>query len=168
MGDIYLKYGVKEHGEVKPITDILNRNCKNDQCKIENYFDYVKKIPYRKGEKNKDKNSIDVIVKGAGDCDEKSYLFTSMLLEGKYKCLLIYTKNHTFVCVNIPNLQNDINRSYISINNVKYYYAETTQTNAYIGAYNLIDPKDFLIVYDPITKKEVPIHTIQLYLNQKS
>lgn len=167
VGDTYLKYGVKENGEVKPITDILDKNCRTDHCKIESYFNYVKKIPYVKGVKDNEKNSVDVILNGAGDCDEKSHLFTSMLLQGKYKCVLVYTKDHTFVCVNIPNFQNDRFMSYIRIHNEKYYYAETTRSDAYLGAFNMIEPKDFEIILDPITKKSIPLETVQLVLNQE-
>lgn len=166
VGDTYLKYGVKENGEVKPITDILDKNCRTDQCKIESYFNYVKKIPYQKGVKNNEKNSIDVILKGSGDCDEKSHLFVSMLIQGNYKSVLIYTKDHTFVCVNIPHLKNDRLMSYLSINNEKYYYAETTRSDAYLGAFNMIEPKDFQIIIDPLTKKEIPINTTSLYINR--
>jgi hypothetical protein len=167
--DQYIKYGVKEHGEVKPITDALERNCRDDACKIKNYFNYVKKMPYEKGEINKDKDSVDVIISGKGDCDERAYLLASMLLQGKYKSVIVYTKEHAFVCINMPNLEGrDNGMTFLLINNQRYYYAETTNINAYIGAYNYVDPKQFQIIYDVNKKQEVPMNQVAFSLNQNS
>lgn len=161
LGNEYHWCGIKELEEIKPITDALERNCKNDFCKIENYFNYVKNIPYEAGEKNKDKNSIDVIMNGKGDCDEKSYLLASLMLQGRYETILIYTKDHTFAGINIPNYETDQKKSYFEYKNKKYYYAETTNKNAYIGMYNGINPKEFKFAYSINEKKEIPLKQIK-------
>lgn len=159
--DCYVWYGVKENGEVKPITDQLERNCHNDFCKIENYFNYVKNIPYQEGEKNKDKNAVDILMKGKGDCDEKSYLLASMALQGKYQSIMIYTKDHAFLGINIPNYATNEKRSYLEINNRKYYYADSINKASWIGAYNGIDPKEYKFVYNVNERKEIPMSEIK-------
>lgn len=166
LGSEYHWYGVKENGEVKPITNALEMNCQNDFCKIENYFNYVKKIPYEKGETNRNKNAIDVLMEGKGDCDERSDLLASLMIQGKYETILIYTKDHTFAGINVPNYNTNERKSYFEYNNKKYYYAETTNINAYVGMYNGIDPKEFKYIYNVNEKKEIPMDQVkaQIYL----
>lgn len=166
IGDRYQWYDVKESREVKPITDALERNCKNDFCKIENYFNYVKKIPYEAGRSNRDRNPIDIIMEGKGDCDERSYLLASMMISNHYESIIIYTKDHAFIGLNIPNYDTEEPRSYFLYKNKKFYYAETTDKNAVIGAYNGIDPKELIHVYSVNEKKEIPLDqlNVQIYI----
>lgn len=161
LGNEYHWYEVKENREVKPITDALEKNCKNDFCKVENYFNYIKKIPYEKGQNNKNRNPIDIIMDGKGDCDERSYLLASLMIQGGYETILIYTKDHTFAGINIPNYETNERKSYLEYNGKKYYYAETTNINAYVGMYNGIDPKEFKYAYSVNEKKEIPLNELQ-------
>jgi len=161
VGDRYLQYGVKEQGEIKPITDMLEHDCSNDYCKIERYYTYVKRLPYESGTKNKDKNAIDVIMSGKGDCDERSYLFASMLVQNHYESVIIYTKDHAFVGVHIPNYDTREPRCYLLINGKKYYYAETTDINGYVGSYNGVDPTKYVVIYNVNTKKEIPLGEVK-------
>lgn len=153
----YYWYDVKEHREMKPITDALDYRCKNDFCKIENYFNYVKKMDYATGNQQKENNSVDLVMKGQGDCDERSYLLASMMLQNGYETIIIYTQDHAFAGVHIPNYSTNEPRSYLEHNHKKFYYAETTDPNAYLGGYNGIDTKKFKAIYSVNEKKEIPL-----------
>lgn len=166
QGQFY-SYLIDKEEKLKDTANLIGANCKDDKCKVEKYFDYVKAIPYKKGEIDKDKNAVDVVLCNEGDCDEKSSLLVSLLQESqkKYKSVLVYTNTHTFACVNIPNLKEDRGMSYIKIDNEKYYYAETTNMNAKVGDYNNIEISKFKFVLEPIGKKEIPISKISFNIN---
>ncbi len=161
LSGIYYWYDVKEHREMKPITDALDYRCKNDFCKIENYFNYVKKMHYEIGNRQKEKNSVDLVMKGQGDCDERSYLLASMLLQNGYETIIVYTQDHAFAGVHIPNYSTDEPRSYLEYEHKKFYYAETTNVNAYLGAYNGIEPNKFKAIYSVNEKKELPLNEVK-------
>ncbi len=161
VGNRYLQYGVKEQGGIKPITDMLEGECRDDHCKIERYYTYVKRLPYEAGTKNKDKNALDVILNGKGDCDERSYLFASMLFQNHYESVIIYTQDHAFVGVHIPNYDTTEPRCYLLIKGKKYYYAETTDINGYLGSYNGVDPQKYVLIYDVNAKKEIPLGEVK-------
>ena len=162
----YFQYGVKEHGEVLPITKALDAGCRNDECKIKRYFHYVTNIEYKE-DLNNTQNSVEVIMKGRGDCDEKSYLFASMLLQNGYESLLIYTNSHAFVGVNIPHFEDPHHwMCYYTYKGKKYYLAETTSKEAQIGAFNGIDPKEYEIIFDVNAKKEIPLGQVAATIYQ--
>lgn len=160
LGSEYHWCGIKESDEIKPITKALDMGCQNDFCKIEKYFDYVKNIPYEKGTPNKDKNAVEVMKQWKGDCDERSDLLASMMIANNYQIILIYTKDHTFAAVNIPNYQTEEKKSYFEYRGQKYYWAETTDPNAVIGSYNRIEAKEIRFAYNANEKKEIPINEI--------
>ena len=166
VGNRYIQYGVKEQGGIKPITDMLEHECTTDYCKIERYYTYVKRLPYERGTKNKDKNALDVIMSGKGDCDERSYLFASMLLQNHYESVIIYTQDHAFVGVHIPNYDTTEHRGYLLIQGKKYYYAETTDINGYLGSYNGVQPKEYVLIYDVNGKKEIPLGEVKAMIYQ--
>jgi len=165
LGLEYHWCGIQDNEEIKMIRTALEENCRDDQCRIESYFNYIKKMPYEKGEHNKDKNSIDVLIAGKGDCDERSDLLASMMLQRNYKCILIYTNDHTFAGVNIPNYKSDKRKTHIEYNHKKYYYAETTDENATIGGFNRIGKKEIRYAYNTNEKKEIPLNQITFNLN---
>lgn len=165
--DTTVPYLIDKEGRLRNIANQIGANCRDDKCKVEQYFNYVKSIPYKKGEIGKDKNAVDVVLSNTGDCDEKSFLFISLLQEGQkiYKSVMVNTDNHAFVCVNIPNLKEDKGMAYLEINDERYYYAETTNPYAKIGTYNNIETSKFRYVYDPIEKEEITMHRITFKAN---
>ena len=160
LGNEYHWYGMKDKEEILPVTRALDMGCQSDYCRIEKYFDYVKKIPYEKGTPNQDKAATDVMKQWKGDCDERSYLLASMMIANGYKIILIYSQGHTFAAVNIPNYQTEEKRSYFEYRGEKYYWAETTDPNAVIGAYNKVEAKDLKFAYNVIEKKEIALNEI--------
>lgn len=161
LGNEYHWNGIRESDEILPVTKALDLGCQNDFCRIEKYFDYVKNIPYEKGTPNKDKNAVEVMKKWKGDCDERAGLLASMMIANGYKIILVYSEGHTFAAVNIPNYETEERRSYFEYKNEKYYWAETTDQKAVIGAYNGIEGKKLKFAYNANEKKEIPLNELQ-------
>lgn len=161
LGNEYHWNGIRESDEILPVTKALDLGCQNDFCRIEKYFDYVKNIPYEKGTPNQDKNAVEVMKKWKGDCDERAGLLASMMIANGYKIILVYSEGHTFAAVNIPNYETEERRSYFEYKNEKYYWAETTDQRAVIGAYNGIEGKKLKFAYNANEKKEIPLNELQ-------
>jgi hypothetical protein len=164
--DRFFKYDVYEHGEMKPIVDMLTQGCNGDEyCEIDHAYQYVLKIPYK--ESVTSRNPSDVINQNGGDCDEKSFLLATLLLQNKYPCVLVTTKDHGFIAVHI---QNDASLkhpySYLVINGKKYYFAETTFLSGYLGQYNNIDERDIDAVFDMVAKEEIPLDKVEFQITK--
>lgn len=158
--DRFFKYDVYEHDEMKPIVDMLTQGCNGDEyCEIDRAYQYVLKIPYKQSTTNR--NPSDVINQNSGDCDEKSFLLATLLLQKKYACLLITTKDHGFIGVHIPN-EKEIKQpsSYFIYDGKKYYFAETTIPVGYIGQYNGIKEQEIEGIFDMVAKKEIPLEKV--------
>ena len=161
--DKFFKYDVYEHDEMKPIVDMLTKECNGDTyCEIDRAYQYVLKIPYK--ESTAYRNPSDVINQNGGDCDEKSFLLATLLLQNKYPCVLVTTKDHGFIAVHLPNdtaLKHP--SSYLIMDGKKYYFAETTLLEGYIGQYNNVQKNDINGVFDMVVKKEIPLDQIEYH-----
>lgn len=160
----FYKYDVYQHDEMKPFVDMLSKGCNNDPyCEVDRAYQYVLTIPYKESTTNR--NPSDVINQNSGDCDEKSFLLATLLLQKKHPTLLITTKDHGFIGVHIPN-EKEIHSpsSYLTLGGKKYYFAETTTPMGYIGQYNGIKREEIEGVFDMVAKKEVPIEQVVFYL----
>lgn len=146
---------------VKEKTDAITTQCEKNDCKAIAIHDYVKNINYTyQNETNKRPTEV---IKYGGDCDEKSQLMASMLKAINVKSILIYTNNHAFIAVEIENEKNLIKPyAKIEIEGKNYYYAETTDKNSYIGAFNNITPKDFKAIYDVENEYKIKIEKAKL------
>lgn len=160
----FYKYDVYQHDEMKPLADMLVKGCDDDPyCEVDRAYQYVLKIPYKESTTNR--NPSDVINQNSGDCDEKSFLLATLLLQKKHPPLLITTKDHGFIAVHIPN-DKDIKtpNSYLVFEGKKYYFAETTTPTGYIGQYNGVKREELEGVFDMMAKKEIPIKQIVFYI----
>jgi hypothetical protein len=160
----FYKYDVYEHNEMQPIVEMLTRDCNgNNYCEIDHMYQYVLSIPYK--ESTIDRNPSDVINQNGGDCDEKSFLLATLLLQNHYECLLITTKEHGFIAVHISE-EAMVKKpaSYLVANGKNYFFLETTLTNGFIGEYNNVKPKDIEGIFDMTTKKEMALDTVELSL----
>lgn len=162
--DAFYKYDVYEHDEMKPIVDMLTKTCNGDAyCEIDHIYQYVLTIPYKSSTASR--NPADVINQNAGDCDEKSFLLATLLLQNKYPCVLILTKDHAFLAVNVPNDQSSKQPiSYLTFEEKKYYYADATLKAGYIGQYNNVKQQEITGVFDMQAKKEIPLKKAQFFL----
>ncbi|MEW5832898.1 MAG: transglutaminase domain-containing protein [Campylobacterota bacterium] len=148
---------------VKEKTNSITMQCEKNDCKAKAIHDYVKKINYTyQNEINKRPTEV---IKYGGDCDEKSQLMASMLKAINVKSVLIYTNDHAFIAVEMENEKN-LMKPYakLEIEGKNYYYAETTDKNAYIGAFNNIDPKDFIAIYDVENEYKIKIEKAKFRL----
>lgn len=162
--DRFFKYDVYEHGEMKPIVDMLTKECNGDDyCEIDRAYQYVLRIPYKESTDNR--NPSDVINQNGGDCDEKSFLLATLLLQKKYACLLVTTKDHGFIAIHVAN-ETSLKHpsSYLSIDGKKYYFAETTFSAGYIGQSNDIDQQEIEAVFDMVVKKEIPLDKVEFHM----
>ncbi|DAB39280.1 MAG: hypothetical protein A2552_05185 [Sulfuricurvum sp. RIFOXYD2_FULL_44_160] len=159
----FFKYDVYEHDEMKPIVDMLTKECNGDSyCEIDRAYQYVLKIPYKESTVNR--NPSDVINQNGGDCDEKSFLLATLLLQNKYPCLLVTTKDHGFIAVHLPDDRSVKHPStYLIIDGKKYYFADTTLLEGYIGQYNNVKKDDINGVFDMVVKKEIPLDQIEYH-----
>ena len=161
--DRFFKYDVFENGTMKPITDMLLQKCNGDAwCEIDTSYQYVVGIPYK--ESNESKTPSDVINTNGGDCDEKSFLLASLLLEKGHACLMITTKDHIYLAVHVENeskLTSPL--SYFIIQNRRYYIAETTTNKGYVGQYNNVTQHEINGIFDMVEKKEIPLDHVEYY-----
>lgn len=161
--DQFYKYDVYEHGEMKPFVDLLTDGCNgNSFCDIDRAYQYVLKIPYK--ESTQSRTPADVINQNGGDCDEKSFLLATLLLQKHYRCLLIMTKEHAFLTIHLPD-ESKIRRpnAYVTFEGEKYYFAETTLPHGYIGQYNNIREQEVEGVFDMTSKEEIPSDKISFF-----
>lgn len=169
IGKEYKILNIDESGNLKWHLGEIIAGCGGDEwCEKNRLFDVIKKIPYQTDPDDGwkyDMKPIEVLNYNKGDCDERSFTLASLLLERKYKAVIIYTNNrHAFVCMNVNNARNiNPHHAKLRINGLDYYYAETTNENGYLGAYNKVEPKDFIGVYDINKKRLIPKKEIEFY-----
>jgi hypothetical protein len=166
--DRFYKYDVYEHDEMKPIVDMLTKTCNGDAyCEIDHAYQYVLSIPYKSSTINR--NPADVINQNGGDCDEKSFLLATLLLQNKYPCVLILTNDHGFLAINVPD-DTSLKQpsSYVTFNEKKYYFADATLKAGYIGQYNNIKEEEITGIFDMQAKKEVPLKSVELFINSSN
>lgn len=160
---------IDDSEKMKYIAESIIKDCnKNETCEIESMYKYVTNIPYIANRSGGTKKPIEVIETNSGDCDERSFLMASLLKEKNYKAVLIFcvykNEDHVFMAINEnQNIQKP--KTYIEINNEKYYYAETTWKDSYIGQYNGIDKDAFIGIYDIETKKKIPVYDVKFFKN---
>lgn len=161
QGNYYVN-NLEDKGELTELVNSLKVGCfEDEECIKDNFFKYVKNIPYCISEK--DRKPKEVILKNGGDCDEKAFLFSSLLIEKNYKGVLIYTKTHTFSAVEYNTIEKNMAR--LEFENKKYYYAETTDINGKIGKYNNINKDQIIGVYNINTKKKIPLEKIEIKID---
>lgn len=168
IGKNNMVINIDESGNLKSYAEEITAGCDNDEwCEKSRFFEFIKKIPYQTDQEGGWKYNmkpIEVLNYNKGDCDERSFTLTSLLLQKKYKAVIVYAKKHAFVCMHIENKRNIYpHHAKLRINGLDYYYAETTDANAYIGSYNKVNPKDFIGVYDANKKRLIPKKEIEFY-----
>lgn len=165
IGDTSAIYNVTQNNEIKKIEEIIIRDCKGKEtCEIDKTFEYITNKPYVISDH--DRNPNEVINLDGGDCDEKSFLFASMLKERNHKCVIVFTKDHAFVAVYLKDRSNVYpHTASLEINNKYYFYAETTAKGSHIGWFNGVEPKDFKGIYDVNEDREIAINEVKLNLN---
>ena len=160
------KNNTDDTGKLKQLAQEITSQCKHDEnCEIESIYRYVTNIPYYAGDDTV-KTPIEVLSSNSGDCDEKSFLMATLLKEKEHNSLLIFTKQneiyHTFLGIAIKNDHSfNQNSTFLKIDNQKYYYAETTQSEWEIGNFNGYEKKDIVGIYDIEKKKNISLKKVE-------
>ncbi|MDD1772751.1 MAG: fibronectin type III domain-containing protein [Methanomassiliicoccales archaeon] len=72
---------------------------------------------------------VETLYEGSGDCEDKSFLYTSILESIGYETALLMYDDHVAVGVNCTGLSG----WYYGVDGIRYYYCETTATGWAIG-----------------------------------
>ena len=65
-----------------------------------------------------------------GDCEDKSFLYTSIMEDLNYDCALLFFSDHVAVGVAFSSVPGG---TYYAVNSVQYYYSETTSIGWTVG-----------------------------------
>jgi hypothetical protein len=168
IGNINSVINIDESGILKWHAEEITAGCNGDEwCEKNRFYQLVRNFSYYTTtgtDFEYNRKPIEVLNSETGDCDEKSFLLASLLLEKKYKAMIIFTKGHAFVCMNVNNTRNIYpHHAKLKINGLNYYYAETTNPQGYIGGFNKLRPSDFIGVYDINKKRLVDKREIEFY-----
>lgn len=148
LNGMVIKTNLAPRGELSALAASLVEGCGGArECEAQKLFDYVTAIPYRTDHTSRD--AREVIATRWGDCDDKSNLYASLLNEREIDYLLVYVPQHVFMAVHLDSAANlPLLRASLQIDGKRYYYAETTATNASLGEFNGQFPASFQGVYD--------------------
>ena len=166
VGNVYKIYNIEDNERIKYIADYISRDCQGKEvCEIEKAFKFITYIPYKTS--TNDRTPHEVLDENGGDCDEKSFLYASILAEHKHKCVIVYTKeHHAFVAVYLKDRANLYQHTAsLEIDGKYYFYAETTDKNARIGSFNGVKKESILGVHDVNENRNIPLERIALNIN---
>lgn len=158
LNGMLIKTNLAPRGELSALAASLVEGCGgNDGCEAQKLFDYVTAIQYKTDYTSR--NAKAVIESGWGDCDDKSNLFASLLNERQIPYLFIYVPRHVFVAVHIndTSVVPFINAS-LTVQNKRYFYAETTASGSKIGEFNGQFPSSYEGIYDMVQHKEIDLN----------
>ena len=156
----YIKTNLAKSGELQDLATDLTQQCHgNDACEIEAMFDYVTHIPYRTDHTSRSPKKV--LHTNWGDCDDKSNLFASLLNERGFDYRFVYVPHHVFVVVHVEDEKAlPLLSARLTIDGIKYYYAETTAAGSQIGTFNGQFPYAFEGIYDIKNNEAVDMNKV--------
>jgi len=160
LNGMVIKTNLAKPGELASLANKLTQGCEgNDGCEAQKMFDYVTAIPYHTDHTSR--NALDVIETNWGDCDDKTNLYASLLNEKKIDYKFVYVPNHVFMAVHLNNTRLlPFLAASLTIQEKKYYYAETTASHAKLGEFNGQFPSSFEGIYDLKEHRDVALNTV--------
>ena len=157
IGDSTYVNQVRSDDYTIKLADFLTKNCKGDKtCEVQSMLDFVTAIPYKINE-GIARNSKQVVEQNFGDCDDKSNLLISMLKVRGYEAYFVLVPKHIFVIV---NLENQINKKALYINDKRFYILESTATSSKIGFPLKYSFEEINAIVDPFLNKKLVIKTL--------
>ena len=139
------------------LADFLTKNCNGDKtCEVQSMLDFVTAIPYKINESIA-RSAKQVVEQNFGDCDDKSNLLISMLKVRGYEAYFVLVPKHIFVIV---NLENQINKKALYVNDKKFYILESTATGSKIGFPLKYSFEQINAIVDPFLNKKLVIKTL--------
>ena len=158
IGDATYVNQVRSDDYTIKLADFLTKNCKGDKtCEVQSMLDFVTAIPYKINESIA-RNSKQVVEQNFGDCDDKSNLLISMLKVRGYEAYFILVPKHIFVIV---NLENQVNKKALYVNDKKFYILESTATSSKIGFPLKYNFEEINAIIDPFVNKKLVIKSLE-------
>ena len=140
------------------LADFLTKNCKGDKtCEVQSMLDFVTAIPYKINESIA-RNSKQVVEQNFGDCDDKSNLLISMLKVRGYEAYFVLVPKHIFVIV---NLENQINKKALYVNDKRFYILESTASGSKIGFPLKYSFEEINAIIDPFVNKKLVVKKLE-------
>jgi hypothetical protein len=158
IGDATYVNQVRTDDYTMKLADFLTKNCKGDKtCEVQSMLDFVTAIPYKINESIA-RNSKQVVEQNFGDCDDKSNLLISMLKVQGYEAYFVLVPKHIFVIV---NLENQINKKALYINDKRFYILESTASGSKIGFPLKYSFEEINVIVDPFKNKKLLISSLE-------
>ena len=158
IGDATYVNQVRSDDYTIKLADFLTKNCKGDKtCEVQSMLDFVTAIPYKINESIA-RNSKQVVEQNFGDCDDKSNLLISMLKVRGYEAYFVLVPKHIFVIV---NLENQINKKALYVNDKIFYILESTATSSKICFPLKYSFEEINAIVDPFLNKKLVINKLE-------
>jgi hypothetical protein len=158
IGDATYVNQVRSDDYTIKLADFLTKNCKGDKtCEVQSMLDFVTAIPYKINESIA-RNSKQVVEQNFGDCDDKSNLLISMLKVRGYEAYFVLVPKHIFVIV---NLENQMNKKALYVNDKRFYILESTATGSKIGFPLKYNFNEIEAILDPFKNKKLVINKLE-------
>lgn len=158
IGDATYVNQVRSDDYTIKLADFLTKNCKGDKtCEVQSMLDFVTAIPYKINE-GIARNSKQVVEQNFGDCDDKSNLLISMLKVRGYEAYFVLVPKHIFVIV---NLENQINKKALYVNDKRFYILESTATSSKIGFPLKYNFEEINAIIDPFVNKKLVVKKLE-------
>ena len=158
IGDATYVNQVRTDDYTIKLADFLTKNCKGDKtCEVQSMLDFVTAIPYKINESIA-RNSKQVVEQNFGDCDDKSNLLISMLKVRGYEAYFVLVPKHIFVIV---NLENQMNKKALYVNDKRFYILESTATSSKIGFPLKYNFEEINAIIDPFVNKKLVVKKLE-------
>ena len=158
IGDATYVNQVRSDDYTIKLADFLTKNCKGDKtCEVQSMLDFVTAIPYKINESIA-RSSKQVVEQNFGDCDDKSNLLISMLKVRGYEAYFVLVPKHIFVIV---NLENQINKKALYVNDKRFYILESTATSSKIGFPLKYSFEEINAIIDPFVNKKLVVKKLE-------
>ena len=158
IGDATYVNQVRSDDYTIKLADFLTKNCKGDKtCEVQSMLDFVTAIPYKINESIA-RNSKQVVEQNFGDCDDKSNLLISMLKVRGYEAYFVLVPKHIFVIV---NLENQMNKKALYVNDKRFYILESTATSSKIGFPLKYNFEEINAIIDPFVNKKLVVKKLE-------
>ncbi len=139
------------------LANFLTKDCKgNKTCEVQSMLDFVTAIPYKINESIA-RSAKQVVEQNFGDCDDKSNLLISMLKVKGYEAYFVLVPKHIFVIV---DLENQINKKALYVNDKRFYILESTASGSKIGFPLKYNFEEINAIIDPFVNKKLLVKTL--------
>lgn len=139
------------------LANFLTKDCKgNKTCEVQSMLDFVTEIPYKINESIA-RSAKQVVEQNFGDCDDKSNLLISMLKVKGYEAYFVLVPKHIFVIV---DLENQINKKALYVNDKRFYILESTASGSKIGFPLKYNFEQINAIVDPFVNKKLLVKTL--------